>query len=405
METETSVGVSAVVLKATEPTTAVGGLYLLRTDGELYAYDGSPTFAQTYANTTPVADLRPASYVNPNLLQGTQAPPSLYLRLSELMEPYSFGPVGYQFAGATAYVLSSAAWDNSFGNPYYLLRHDGALFAYDGPGSYAHTFTDTTPLATVSPAVFNLPSLLLSATSPLVAVGATATVTGGALALGAPGSFVGSFLVTVSATDGVKATTEAFVVNSTDTPPVPNAVAGQSVSKSAGPVQLTVGAADAENDPVSFQAQAVGYSADHQRFLARGRHGFPGPRDRQRQSRDRPDEFPGDSESLNMGGLTPATPKGKPGGLPSIRRPDGVSDRDSGRAELRPTVSARQGMGVCAESAVGDRRARGNSSSPALNSAPTLKPTASDPEAPNGPTPMTSKDPLRARASKEAPHG
>ncbi len=261
MGTETSAGVSAVVLKATEPTAAVDGLYLLRTDGELYAYDGSPTFAQTYAKTTPVADLGPATYVNPNLLQGAQAPPSLDLQLSELMQRYAFGPVGYQFAGATAYVLSSAAGDNSFGNPYYLLRNDGALFAYDGSGSYAHTFTDTTPLATLTPAFFNLPSLLLSASSPLAAVGATATVSGATLTLGAPGSFVGSFLVTVSATDGVKATTEAFVVNSTDTPPVPNAVAAQSVSKSGGPVQLTVGATDAENDPVSFQAQTVGYSA------------------------------------------------------------------------------------------------------------------------------------------------
>ncbi len=255
-----SAGVDAVVLKTTRPTTAVQGLYLLRTDDELFAYDGSPTFAETFANTTPVANLGPAAYVNPNVLLGEQAPPGLYLQLSQLMQRYGFQPVGYQFAGATAYVLTSPAGNNGSGNPYYLLRSDGALFAYDGSGSYGHTFANSSPLATLTPAVFNAPSLLLNATAPVAAVGATANVSGGKLALGAPGSFVGTFQVSVSATDGIKTTTQTFLVNSTDNPPVPSAVADQTISKSGAPAQLALGATDAENDPVNFQAQGVGYN-------------------------------------------------------------------------------------------------------------------------------------------------
>ena len=61
-------GVDALVLHSSQPGTGHGGYYLMRTDGEFYAYDGSPTFAQTFANATPLANLGPATYANPSLL-------------------------------------------------------------------------------------------------------------------------------------------------------------------------------------------------------------------------------------------------------------------------------------------------------------------------------------------------
>ncbi len=256
----TSAGVNALVLKTTQPTTAVQGLYLLRTNGQLFAYDGSPTFAQTF-NGTPLANLGAGVYANPNLLFNAQAPAGIYPVLSQLMQQFAFQPVGYQFAGATAYVLSSPTGNNAAGNPYYLLRSDGALFAYDGSGSYGHTFQNGTPIANLSAAVFNNPLLLLNGTAPQAATGVTAGLSGGTITLNAPASFVGTFEVTVAASDGIKTTTQTFVVNSTDTQPVPNVIPDQTASKLGAPLQVTLGATDAENDPVTFQAKAVGYSA------------------------------------------------------------------------------------------------------------------------------------------------
>ena len=65
-----------------------------------------------------------------------------------LEQQYQFKGLGYFTAGGTAYVLTSTA-NNSFGNPYYLLSPSGGLYAYDGSGSYAHTFANVTPLATL----------------------------------------------------------------------------------------------------------------------------------------------------------------------------------------------------------------------------------------------------------------
>ena len=60
--------------------------------------------------------------------------------LFDLQQQYQFTGVGYFTAGAAAYVLhSNQAGPGVAG--YYLLRPtDGGLFAYDGSGSYAHSF-------------------------------------------------------------------------------------------------------------------------------------------------------------------------------------------------------------------------------------------------------------------------
>src|SRR5262249_14181068 len=54
--------------------------------------------------------------------------------------------------------------------------------------------------------------------------------------------------------------TETFQVASTDTPPVPNTIPPQTASASGSPLRVTLSATDAENDPVTFTATAVGYS-------------------------------------------------------------------------------------------------------------------------------------------------
>ncbi len=257
----TADGVTAYVFQSAQPGPGVGGYYLLRADGALFAYDGSATYGQTFAKNAPLGGLGAGVYANPSLLLNAQATPGLYPQLAQVMQRYALQAVGYQFAGATAYVLTSAAGNNASGNPYYLLRSDGALFAYDGSGSYAHTFQNGTPLADLTAAVFATPSLLLDATAPEAATGLTATLSGGTLTLNAPASFVGTVRVTVTASDGILTTAQSFRVTSTDTAPLPAAVPPQAASRSGSPLQVALGAADAEGDPVTFSAQAVGSSA------------------------------------------------------------------------------------------------------------------------------------------------
>jgi hypothetical protein len=68
-------------------------------------------------------------------------------------------------AGTAADVFS-AAGDNSFGNPYYLLNPAGMLFAYSGGNNYATSFAGT-PVATLNSNVYADPTLLTNAQPPV----------------------------------------------------------------------------------------------------------------------------------------------------------------------------------------------------------------------------------------------
>src|SRR5262249_19033146 len=60
-----------------------------------------------------------------------------------------------------------AAGNNSFGNPFYLVRAtDGGLFMYDGSGNYNNTTTGT-PITTLGALVFADPTLLTNAAPPV----------------------------------------------------------------------------------------------------------------------------------------------------------------------------------------------------------------------------------------------
>ncbi len=181
--------------------------------------------------------------------------------LFDLDRLYQFSPGGYATAGATAYVLSTGTI-NSFGNNFYLVSPQGNLYAYDGSGSYLHTFNNVTPIAQVGVAVFATPSLLFAAqppSGPPPAVGLS--ISGNTLTVTPPTGFIGSFKVTVSATDGVGTATQQFLANIVDNPPVLSPIANQSVAFNQFPLQIGLSATDADNDPITFSAQVLGSSA------------------------------------------------------------------------------------------------------------------------------------------------
>jgi hypothetical protein len=254
-------GVPAYVLQASSNNANGNPFYLLATNGGLYAYGGG-TYAATFANPANlVATLDPQLYLTPSLLTMAQATPPLYTRLQAAEASLDLkGLTYYVSSGVPAYVLQAPV-NNAFGNPFYLLSAAGGLYAYDGSGSYAHTFANGSNLLTTSdPSVYTNPSLLVNAKAPLAATGVTASVSGGMLTVNAPASFVGTFQVAVTASDGIQSTTQTFLVTSTDAPPVPNTIPTQPASRSGSPLQVTLGASNANHDPMTFTASATGYS-------------------------------------------------------------------------------------------------------------------------------------------------
>ncbi len=130
-----------------------------------------------------------------------------------LMQQFQFQGIGYQTAGVTAYVLHTnqpAAGVNG----YYLIRSDGALFAYDGSASYATTFANGTPIAQLGAATFFNPSLLLNAAQPTTP-GVGLSFNGNVLTLTLLAPFVGTFQVTVNASDGMLSASQSFQVTIT----------------------------------------------------------------------------------------------------------------------------------------------------------------------------------------------
>jgi hypothetical protein len=259
-------GATAYVLHTSQPGPGAGGYYLLSPAGGLYPYDGSGSYAHAFASGSPLATVDPAVFVNPSLLLTAKASPAIYDQLLQVEQQYDLQELGGSFY--TGLFGNAAKWlygviPNVNGQHWYtlILSPDGSrtlLYAWDGGNKSVPVGSQ--PLAILDASVYADPSLLLNAKAPMLATGVGASVSGGVLTLTAPGSFVGTFQVTVTATDGTLTTTQAFQVTSTDTAPVPVQIPTQTASASGSPLHVPLSATDAENDPVTYKAQPVGYS-------------------------------------------------------------------------------------------------------------------------------------------------
>jgi hypothetical protein len=257
-------GVTAFILQASSNNANGNPFYLISPAGGLYAYGGG-TYAATFNNPADlIATLDPQVYVTPTLLTGAQAAPGLYAQLQAVQGALDLkGVLYFVNTGVPAYVLQSPT-NNANGNKFYLLLSNGDLYAYGG-GTYAATVANSANLvAHLDPSVYANPALLTGARAPLADTVAgttvTANVSGNTVTVNAPAAFVGTFQLTVTATDGINSTSETFFVTSTDTPPQPNAIPPQTASLSGPPLALTLGGSDAEHDPLTFSASVAGYS-------------------------------------------------------------------------------------------------------------------------------------------------
>jgi hypothetical protein len=259
----TSGGSAAYLLQASSNNANGNPIYLLAPNGGLYAYAGG-SYAATYADPENlVASLDPQVYAQPSLLTGAKAAPALYAELQTLESSYDLtGLQYYSNSGIRAYVLQ-APQNNVNGNTAYLLLPTGALYAYGG-GSYAQTTADATNLvAMLDPSVYATPALLTGAKARVAATGVTLTPTGSGASLSytlnVPASFVGSFQVTVTATDGSRTSTESYRVTATDVPaltPIP----AQTVSLSKPTLQLTLALTQPGGSPSTYTAKVAAYN-------------------------------------------------------------------------------------------------------------------------------------------------
>src|SRR5262249_9670525 len=135
----------------------------------------------------------------------------------DLQRQYHFQGVGTFTTpdGVTAYVLQIAG-SNGNGNPFFLLKSDGGLYAFDGTGNYGHTFANAANrVATLDPSVYANPALLTNAQAPTTPAAAV-SVSGNVLTVGAAGLAPGTvFQVFVTASDGAETTRTGFVVTVT----------------------------------------------------------------------------------------------------------------------------------------------------------------------------------------------
>ncbi|MGH9675571.1 MAG: hypothetical protein ACRD36_00590, partial [Candidatus Acidiferrum sp.] len=232
--------------------------YTLLPDGTLHAWDG----IHDSAAGAVVATLDPTIYTNPSLLINAKAAPGLYPQLVAVEQQLDLSERGSYFTGLYG---SDAKWLfspilNQYKQPWYNLLPDGTIHAWNGSTDPATGSSAGAVVATVDASVYTDPTLLTNAQSPLAAKGVTAKIVSNTISISAPTNFVGSFQVTVTASDGLLNGQQNFVVTSTDTAPHISPIANQTVPGSAGSLMFTLAASDAEGDGISFSAQVVGYS-------------------------------------------------------------------------------------------------------------------------------------------------
>jgi hypothetical protein len=264
-----SAGALVYALHSNQPGPGVMGYYLLTPDGSLYAYDGTSPASSVANSANLVANLDPGVYANPALLLDANASPDQYPQLQQAERQFDLQalPDGFH----TGLMGNAAKWlyspvPNAAGTHFYTLVLSAAtgqaqLFAWDGGSNSVPT--GASPVAAFDAGVYYDPTLLLNAKAPEAADGVTvnggttAVPVSGSFSLSAPSSFVGTFLVTLTTSNGARTTTESFPVTSTHTALVPAAVPNQTVSLAANPLVVSLTSADAENNSVKYTATSV----------------------------------------------------------------------------------------------------------------------------------------------------
>ncbi|MBI3823600.1 MAG: S8 family serine peptidase [Planctomycetes bacterium] len=164
--------------------------------------------------------------------------------------------LGLQFAGSyyTNTWSQNEKWLTSVSGNWYCILPNGELRHW--AGDMTATLLPANLVATLETRFYTDPSLLWNA-QPAAAT-PTVSVSGNQLTIQAPADASGDFQVQVTASDGKLSTTQTFTVSvKNNTAPVLNALAARSILTLRS-TTVTLGASDAQNDPISYSVKIVG---------------------------------------------------------------------------------------------------------------------------------------------------
>jgi subtilisin family serine protease len=168
----------------------------------------------------------------------------------------------YQLGQSLGLAYAGSYFQNSMGqnekwvlgrsSQWYCLLPNGDLRRWMGnPGD---TMAAAALVASPGPAVYANPALLWT---PPTAPGVTLTFSGNQLTVGSDPNFLGSFTVTVTASDGIASASRSFTVNVNNRPPVLGAIANQTMVHSQRALTVNLAASDPDNDPLTLSARVV----------------------------------------------------------------------------------------------------------------------------------------------------
>jgi hypothetical protein len=230
------------------------GYYVIRsTDGAIFPYDGSGSFASTF-NGTPLTTtlFGPNLFAYPQELVNAVAAPTLYNQLYQVNHQFDLQENGGFYAnlfGNQAEWLYSPLL-NQYGQHWYTLTLSGGQSVLRAWQGYQDSAVGNVVATFNTPAVYNNPLLLTTATylpdPATVSVSPTGTLTIGL----ANDRFVGAFKVLVSVSDGVLSASQTLTVSSTDTAPTLT-VTQNGVVVSAGSTLVVPHGVFPLSDPVS----------------------------------------------------------------------------------------------------------------------------------------------------------
>src|SRR5262249_44541563 len=149
-------------------------------------------------------------------------------------------------------------WVLGTNGQWYCLMPDGSLRRWMGDA--ADTLAAGALVATLSPAVYNDPTELWTA----VAAGnpnATLALSGNQLTIQCDPSFLGSFTVQVTASDGIASASQSFTVNVTHRAPVLGSIANQTMAHSQKQLMVSLPISNPDNDAITYSAQVLTPSA------------------------------------------------------------------------------------------------------------------------------------------------
>lgn len=170
----------------------------------------------------------------------------------------------YQYGQTLGLSYGGSYFQNSIGqnekwilganSQWYCLMPNGDLRKW--LGNATDTLTAAALVNNLTAAVYNDPTQLW--TAPATAdVPVTCTFAGTQLTVQCDPSFIGSFSLTVTASDGRASTSQSFTVSVTNRAPVLGAIANQTMVHALKAKVISLVATDADNDPLTFTAQAL----------------------------------------------------------------------------------------------------------------------------------------------------